>query len=68
LTTHDFLNARGEVLCGHQPGQAFRTDPNAFGHPVYQVLADYQERWQTAKDVGFTVTWPRPSGTAGCGC
>ena len=50
------------VLCGHQPGQARRTDTNRFGHPVYQVLADYQERWQTAKDVGFTVTWPKAIG------
>jgi hypothetical protein len=50
------------VLCGHQPGQAFRVDPNAFGHPVYQVLADYQERWQSAKDVGYTVTWPQAIG------
>jgi hypothetical protein len=50
------------VLCGHQPGQAFRTDPNTFDHPVYQVLADYQERWQTAKDVDFTVAWPQAIG------
>jgi hypothetical protein len=46
------------VLCGHQPGQAFRMDRNAFGHAVYQVLADYQERWQTLLDVGYSPTWP----------
>ena len=36
------------VLCGHQHGQAYRHDPNQFGHTVYQVLADYQDRGQTA--------------------
>lgn len=43
------------VLCGHQHGQAFRTDPNRFGHAVYQILADYQDRAQTAKDAGLKV-------------
>lgn len=43
------------VLCGHEHGQAFRTDNNRFGHPVYQVLADYQDRWQTAKDAGLKM-------------
>lgn len=42
------------VLCGHQSGQSFRVDDNAFGHPVYQILADYQGRWQSAKDAGVT--------------
>ena len=36
------------VLCGHQHGQAFRNDANRFGHAVYQVLSDYQDRGQTA--------------------
>ena len=36
------------VLCGHEHGQAFRTDPNRFGHAVYQVLSDYQDRGQSA--------------------
>ena len=36
------------VLCGHEHGQAFRSDPNQFGHIVYQVLSDYQDRGQTA--------------------
>lgn len=43
------------VLCGHQHAQAFRTDPNVAGHKVYQVLADYQARGQTAKDAGRTL-------------
>jgi hypothetical protein len=40
------------VLCGHEHGQAFRTDANRFGHPVYQILADYQDRKQSAIDAG----------------
>ncbi|MEO7465714.1 MAG: serine/threonine protein phosphatase [Sphingobium limneticum] len=40
------------VLCGHEHGQAFRVDANRFGHPVYQILADYQDRHQTAIDAG----------------
>ena len=40
------------VLCGHHHGQAMRNDPNRFGHSVYQVLSDYQDRGQTAKDAG----------------
>jgi hypothetical protein len=35
------------VLSGHQYGQSHRTDANASGHKVYQVLADYQDRRQT---------------------
>lgn len=38
------------VLCGHEHGQALRTDANKFGQPVYQVLSDYQDRGQTAID------------------
>lgn len=40
------------VLCGHEHAQAFRNDANDYGHRVYQVLADYQGRGQTAKDAG----------------
>jgi hypothetical protein len=40
------------VLCGHEHAQAYRADPNQFGHQVYQVLADYQARGQTAIDAG----------------
>lgn len=40
------------VLCGHEHAQAFRTDDNAAGHKVYQVLSDYQDRRQTAIDAG----------------
>jgi hypothetical protein len=43
------------VLCGHEHAQAFRTDPNRFGHKVYQILADYQSRGQTAKDAGVRM-------------
>lgn len=49
LSQHDQIFM---VLCGHEHAQAFRTDANKFGHPVYQVLADYQDRAQTAKDAG----------------
>jgi hypothetical protein len=40
------------VLSGHESGQARRVDPNAAGHKVWQVMADYQNRGQTAKDAG----------------
>jgi hypothetical protein len=40
------------VLCGHEHGQAMRVDDNRFGHPVVQVLSDYQDRHQTAIDAG----------------
>ena len=40
------------VLSGHHHGQSRRTDPNKFGHQVHQVLSDYQDRQQTAKDAG----------------
>lgn len=46
------------VLCGHEHGQAVRTDTNSFGHKVHQVLADYQDRGQTAKDAGVKSEWP----------
>lgn len=35
------------VLSGHQNGQARRIDANRFGHPVIQLLADYQDRRRT---------------------
>jgi hypothetical protein len=47
------------VLSGHEHGQAHRTDPNDAGHLVHQVLADYQNRGQTAIDAGL-VKKPRP--------
>lgn len=50
------------VLCGHEHGQAFRTDPNKFGHSVYQILSDYQSRGQTAKDAGVQSAWPAEIG------
>ena len=48
------------VLCGQQHGQAYRVDDNASGNPVWQVLADYQDRGQTAIDAG--VKGPIPVG------
>jgi hypothetical protein len=33
-------------------------DENAAGHKVWQVLADYQDRGQTAKDAGVQSAWP----------
>lgn len=46
------------VLCGHQHGQAWRVDENAAGNKVWQVLADYQDRGQTAKAAGVKSAWP----------
>ena len=46
------------VLCGHEHAQAFRTDPNRLGHPVYQVLADYQSRHHTADEAGYKTFHP----------
>ena len=46
------------VLCGHQHGQAWRVDENASGGKVWQVLADYQDRGQTAKAAGVQSSWP----------
>lgn len=40
------------VLSGHVGGQGFSIDTNRFGNDVYQMLADYQGRAQTAKDAG----------------
>jgi hypothetical protein len=40
------------VLCGHQHGQNHRVDNNVNGKPVYQILADYQDRGQVAIDAG----------------
>ena len=40
------------VLCGHQHGQGYRVDNNLAGNPVYQVLADYQDRGQVALQAG----------------
>jgi hypothetical protein len=42
------------VLCGHQHGQTVRVDRNRDGKNVYQILADYQSRGQTAKDAGIS--------------
>ncbi|HEX2808675.1 MAG TPA: LamG-like jellyroll fold domain-containing protein, partial [Kineosporiaceae bacterium] len=41
LRTHCNLTL---VLNGHWPGEARRTDTNACGNPVPQLLADYQDR------------------------
>ena len=41
------------VLSGHVGGQGFSIDTNRSGNPVYQMMADYQGRGQTAKDAGL---------------
>ena len=58
LSQHDQIFM---LLCGHEHGQALRTDKNRFGHPVYQILADYQDRGQSAKDAGVETS-PYPVG------
>lgn len=40
------------VLSGHVGGQGFSIDTNRAGDAVYQMMADYQGRGQTAKDAG----------------
>lgn len=50
LSQHDQIFM---VLSGHHHGQSRRNDPNAFGHEVHQILADYQDRGQTAIDAGY---------------
>jgi hypothetical protein len=32
------------VLAGHDPGESRRQDPNDCGRPVFQMMADYQDR------------------------
>lgn len=39
------------VLNGHEEGAARRVDINRYGHKVYQLLSDYQERRQSFRDV-----------------
>lgn len=51
LSRHDQIFL---VLSGHVSGQAFSIDTNRSGGKVYQVMADYQGRGQTAKDAGAT--------------
>ena len=53
------------VLCGHKGGQAHRIDNNDYGHAVYQVLADYQDRGQAGLDAGQPVE--RDGGISGIG-
>lgn len=40
------------VLSGHVGGQGFSVDTNRSGNPVYQIMADYQGRGQTAREAG----------------
>lgn len=37
------------VLSGHNHAQSRRTDDNSFGHKVYQIMADYQDRGQSLR-------------------
>lgn len=32
------------VLCGHKPGEGYRTDRGDYGNVVHQILADYQNK------------------------
>ena len=48
------------VLCGHHHGVATRTDRNAAGHEVLQLLADYQDRGQAALDAGAPLVRGKP--------
>ena len=43
------------VLCGHQGGQALRVEENDYGHTVYQILSDFQERGQAGLDAGQAI-------------
>lgn len=49
LSRHDQIFL---VLSGHVTGQAFRIDANRAGNQVYQMMADYQGRRQSARDAG----------------
>lgn len=49
------------VLCGHHHGVATRVDENASGHRVVQLLADYQDRGQTAREAGAPLVRGRPT-------
>lgn len=42
------------VLSGHHPGQSRRVDRNDRGHQVWQILADYQSRQQSLRDIDPT--------------
>lgn len=46
------------VLNGHQHGQGYRADPGAGGFVVHQMLADYQDRGQTAIAAGLKPAYP----------
>ena len=41
------------VLCGHEHGEAYRVDANKYGDPVYQILADYQDRSHVSLEKGL---------------
>ena len=56
-----FLSRHPQIflaLNGHQHGQAYRADAGAGGAMVHQVLADYQDRGQTAIAAGVKAAWP----------
>jgi hypothetical protein len=55
---NEFLRRHDQVflvLCGHQHGQSRRVDRNDFGHEVHQILADFQDRGQSALDAGVPL-------------
>jgi hypothetical protein len=43
------------VLSGHHHGQSRRVDDNDAGHKVWQMLSDYQDRNQAARDAGIDM-------------
>jgi hypothetical protein len=57
LSQHDQIFL---VLCGHHHGVATRTDKNAKGHEVLQLLADYQDRGQASLDANVPLVRGQP--------
>lgn len=55
------------VLSGHFNAQAFRVDENRAGHKVWQIMSDYQNRHQTAKEKGLDADASLPVGALGVG-
>lgn len=51
----DFISRHDQiflVLSGHIGGQGYSVSRNLYGREVHQMMADYQGRWQVAKDSG----------------
>lgn len=55
----DFISQHDQifmVLSGHISGQGFSVAKNRHGREVYQIMADYQSRGQSALDAGEKLT------------